>query len=365
MINALRAELLKMRSMPGVWVTFGLAFPLTVLVCPGRVRRRRAASPGTPSTSRQTLQQQRELLGAGYFGIEVLAPIIGVLCITSEYRHKTMTTSLVLRPVRTQVLAAKVVATALWSILLAVLTLVAVGRRGPALERRARRGHLPGDGPGRRGGPRPAGRRPSCSGSSASASARWSRTRSPAILLTIGGTLILESILIALARAIFHYDLNWLPNGAGAALAGDIARGFGGGGRGRDVPPSDLVAGRPGHAGLGPRAPHHRLLHDVPPRRHLSSVGASPPGPSPAAQPRSTTPGRAARPSSAARRRPGSGTPFTSVCVMPTGASAVRRSPSAGKSRTRRSGPGATVSGSKTHRSAAFPTSTVPRSASP
>jgi hypothetical protein len=37
-------------------------------------------------------------------------------------------------------------------------------------------------------------------------------------------------LLIALARAIFHYDLNWLPNAAGAALAGDIARGFGGGG---------------------------------------------------------------------------------------------------------------------------------------
>jgi ABC-2 type transport system permease protein len=51
-----------------------------------------------------------------------------------------------------------------------------------------------------------------------------------AILLTIGGTLILEGILIALAKAIFHYDLNWLPNGAGAALAGDIARGLGGGG---------------------------------------------------------------------------------------------------------------------------------------
>ena len=50
-----------------------------------------------------------------------------------------------------------------------------------------------------------------------------------AILLTIGGTLILEGILIALAKAIFHYDLNWLPNGAGAALAGDIARGLGGG----------------------------------------------------------------------------------------------------------------------------------------
>ena len=32
MINAFRAELLKMRSMPGVWVSFGLIFPLTVLL---------------------------------------------------------------------------------------------------------------------------------------------------------------------------------------------------------------------------------------------------------------------------------------------------------------------------------------------
>ena len=76
-----------------------------------------------------------------------------------------------------------------------------------------------------------------------------------AILLTIGGTLILEGILIALAKAIFHYDLNWLPNGAGAALAGDIARGFGGGNGGDEGDPTpDLVAGRPGAAGLGPRA---------------------------------------------------------------------------------------------------------------
>ena len=96
-----------------------------------------------------------------------------------------------------------------------------------------------------------------------------------AILLTIGGTLILEGILIALARGIFHYDLNWLPNAAGAALAGDIARGLGGGGGGgggRRPPSPHVVAGWPGHAGVGPGAPHHRLLHDVPPRRHLRST---------------------------------------------------------------------------------------------
>ena len=69
----------------------------------------------------QTLRQRRELLGAGYFGIEVLAPIIGVLCITSEYRHKTITTSLVLARSAPGSSLAKVVATALWSIFIALL----------------------------------------------------------------------------------------------------------------------------------------------------------------------------------------------------------------------------------------------------
>jgi hypothetical protein len=45
------------------------------------------------------------------------------------------------------------------------------------------------------------------------------------ILLTIGGTFILEPLLVALARGVFHYDLNWLPSAAAAALAGSLARG--------------------------------------------------------------------------------------------------------------------------------------------
>jgi len=48
-------------------------------------------------------------------------------------------------------------------------------------------------------------------------------------LLAIGGTFILEPLLVALARAIFHYDLNWLPSSAAQALAGSLSRGFGGG----------------------------------------------------------------------------------------------------------------------------------------
>ena len=43
------------------------------------------------------------------------------------------------------------------------------------------------------------------------------------ILITIGGMFILEPILIAVARGLFHYNLNWLPTRAAAALAGAIA----------------------------------------------------------------------------------------------------------------------------------------------
>ena len=227
MINALRAELLKMRTMPGVWVSFGLAFPLTVLI----VLAVLAAAGGFAGHTFyyvSTLSQRRQLLGAGYFSIEVLAPIIGVLCITSEYRQKTITTSLVLVPVRTRLLLAKVIAVALWSIFVALLGLVAVA--AVALPWNAALGGVTSQVTDQIGAVVP--------GLLASAVllglfglgfGTLVKNQVAAILLTIGGTLILESILIALAKAIFHYELNWLPNGAGAALAGDIARGFGGG----------------------------------------------------------------------------------------------------------------------------------------
>jgi ABC-2 type transport system permease protein len=229
-INALRAELIKMRSMPGVWVTFGLAFPLTVLISIA-VLAAAGGFPGHTFYFVQTLRRRRELLGAGYFGLEVLAPIMGVLCVTGEYRHKTITTTLVLTPVRPRVLGAKVIATALWAVLLVLLSLVAVAV--VALPWNAALGGVTSQVTDQAGAVVP--------GLVASAIllslfglgfGTLVKNQVAAILLTIGGTLILENILIALARAIFHYDLNWLPNGAGAALAGDIARGFGGGGRG-------------------------------------------------------------------------------------------------------------------------------------
>jgi ABC-type transport system involved in multi-copper enzyme maturation permease subunit len=59
------------------------------------------------------------------------------------------------------------------------------------------------------------------------------RNQVAGILITIGGTFILEPILVALDAGVFHQDLNWLPTRAASALAGTIAsNGIGAGGGG-------------------------------------------------------------------------------------------------------------------------------------
>jgi ABC-type transport system involved in multi-copper enzyme maturation permease subunit len=228
MINAVRAELLKMRSMPGIWVCFGLAFPLTVLTILA-VLAGAGGIPGHTFFYVHTLNQKRVLLGAGYLGISFLAPITGVICITSEYRQKTITNTLVYTPIRSRVLGAKVIVTAYWAVLMALLTLVvtfavavpwnsALGGSASSVIDQAG-AVVPG---------------------LVAASVLLSlfglgfgvlvKNQVAGILLTIGGTFILEGILIALARAIFHYNLNWMPSSAAASLAGAVARdGFGGG----------------------------------------------------------------------------------------------------------------------------------------
>ena len=207
MINAIRAELLKMRSMPGIWVCFGLAFPLTALLI-WAVFASAGGFPGHTYSFVETTNQKRVLLGAGYFGITFLAPVLGVVCITSEYRHKTITSTLVLIPRRSRVLLAKVAVTAYWCVLMAVTSQVLdqLGAVVPGLLAATILLGFFGLGFG-----------------------TLVKNQVAGILLTIGGTFILEPLLVLLARGIFHYDLNWLPSSAAEALAGALARGqFGG-----------------------------------------------------------------------------------------------------------------------------------------
>jgi ABC-type transport system involved in multi-copper enzyme maturation permease subunit len=225
-IRAIRAELLKMRSMPGVWVTWALALPLTVLGCLVVFAIAGNGDPGHALNFPQNLHQRRMLLGSGYGTMQVLAPILGVLAITGEYRHKTITTSLILVPVRSRVIAAKLIVVALWSLFLVLLSLATVAAVG--LPWNAALGGSTSQITDQIGAVLPGLVAATVLlGLFGLGFGTLVKNQVAGILITIGGTFILEQILVAVANGVFHYNLNWLPNGAGGALAGDIARGFG------------------------------------------------------------------------------------------------------------------------------------------
>jgi ABC-type transport system involved in multi-copper enzyme maturation permease subunit len=222
-INAVRSELLKMRSMPGIWVCFLLSFPLTALALIG-VFASAGGFPGHTFSYVYSLNQRRELLGSGYLGIQFLAPVLGVICITSEYRHKTITTTLVLTPQRSRVLGAKILVTAFWCVLIVLLTLVVVSAAG--LPWNAALGGVTSQVTSQYGAVVPGLLGATILlGLFGLGFGTLVKNQVAGILLTIGGTFILEGLLVVLARAIFHYNLNWLPSAAAAALAGSIARG--------------------------------------------------------------------------------------------------------------------------------------------
>jgi ABC-2 type transport system permease protein len=73
----------------------------------------------------------RRLVGAGFaVGGVWMSAIVGVLCVTGEYRHKIMTTSLLVEPRRWRLLAAKAIAALIWGLGLAVASLLLVGAMG-------------------------------------------------------------------------------------------------------------------------------------------------------------------------------------------------------------------------------------------
>jgi hypothetical protein len=234
MMRSLRSELVKMRTMPGMWVVLLLTIPLTALfIMVTFLMAGHNLFPNKTFAYAHNLSERRLLLGAGFRTVTLLAPILGVLCITTEYRNKTITGTLLLTPRRSTVLAAKVVTTTIWCAAMSALSFVVVFAVG-----------LPwNDGLG---------------GTASSVIDQAGavvpelfvatillglfglgfgtlvKNQIAGVLVTIGGTLILEGLIVLLALEVFHYDLNWLPDEATASFVGVLAKGagFGGGGQG-------------------------------------------------------------------------------------------------------------------------------------
>jgi ABC-type transport system involved in multi-copper enzyme maturation permease subunit len=131
-IALVRAEWLKLRTTAVPWVLGAIAIVITGLLIAvffashdvgGDNAANATFGPPTP-TIPHTVQQLRDLVGQGLVGY-LLALLLGVLIITTEFRHKTVTTTFLVTPQRPRMVVGKLLLAALAGIGLAVLALAA------------------------------------------------------------------------------------------------------------------------------------------------------------------------------------------------------------------------------------------------
>lgn len=225
MSRLLRAELFKVRTTPGPWVCVLVTLLLTAL---GIVLAFLVADHGTVRFGAPTTTGDlRSLMGAGFLAGTVMAPVLGVLVITTEYRHKVLTATLLVHPRRSQVLTAKVLTCLVWGVVLALVSLALVGALGVPLlvSQGGSVAHLLDQ-----AGPVV----PGLVGAYALLTVYGLgigvlvRNQIAGVILALGISLVLEPIVSALFSALLHWDLNWLPSRATQAVAGGLTGGRGG-----------------------------------------------------------------------------------------------------------------------------------------
>jgi hypothetical protein len=143
MIPAVRSEWTKIRTTAVPWVLTGIAIVINGLLIlvyfvnhdsgqgsnnGGGFNSGTFGVPNYPHTT----QQLRNLLGSGFMAY-LFALLLGVLVVTTEFRHKTVTTSFMVTPWRPRFVGAKLIMSALLGAVLAVILLVATFVGGGAV----------------------------------------------------------------------------------------------------------------------------------------------------------------------------------------------------------------------------------------
>ena len=131
MIALIRTEWLKLRTTAVPWVLTGIALIISALLIlaffvghgGGGGGNGNDGSFGIPNYP-HTTQQLRNLLGSGFEGY-LFALLLGVLMVTAEFRHKTVTTSFLVTPNRPRFVVAKLITAAILGAVLAVVMLAA------------------------------------------------------------------------------------------------------------------------------------------------------------------------------------------------------------------------------------------------
>jgi ABC-2 type transport system permease protein len=130
-IRLIRSEFFKLRTTPGPWVVLAATIVFTALGIIVVFLIRTGFEHHVHFVAPSTQLRLRRLIGAGFAGDGIwMAAVIGVLCVTGEYRHKVMTATLLVTPRRARLLSAKAVVSVIWGVLLAAASLAMVGAMG-------------------------------------------------------------------------------------------------------------------------------------------------------------------------------------------------------------------------------------------
>ena len=228
MIAVVRSEWLKLRTTLVPWVLGGIAILVTGLrILTIFLQQPDFAGPSAGYIVPHTTVQLRNLVGAGLSGY-LFALLLGVLCITTEYRHKTVTTAFLVTPRRWVFVGGKLNLAALAGIGLC-LVVVATTLIGGGITLVARGGSFSAL----------LGQVPAVLPGMLLAFALFGilgvgigsvlTNQIAAIAVSLGWFIIGETILVGLV----HSAYKWVPSGAATAVANVTASGAGGG-RGAD-----------------------------------------------------------------------------------------------------------------------------------
>jgi hypothetical protein len=220
MTAVIRSELLKIRTTAVPWVLAGVAVLINGLLILVIFLSKDYGGAGDDVP--HTTQQLRNLLGSGFTGY-ILALLLGVLMITIEFRHKTVTTSFLVTPRRQVFVLGKLITAAVMGALLGVLMLV-VALVGGGLTLSARGGSFSAL----------AHQIPAVAPGFILVFALFSilgvgigsilTNQVAAIIVSLGWFIILEGILTSLVHAAYK----WVPTGA-ADAASNLTRNQGNG----------------------------------------------------------------------------------------------------------------------------------------
>jgi hypothetical protein len=231
MIRLVRSEWLKLRTTSVPWLLAGLACLFTGLgvllsflssSTPGGRKAHGGAAWFTP----HTVDQLRNLVGAGLTFGDLFIMLLGVLCITTEFRHKTVTSAFLITPRRGRFVAAKLIIAAILGVILAVILLIITTVAG-SIVLSARHGspsdlvhQLPAVAPGMIGVFVLYALLGVGVGS-------WLTNQVAALIATLGWFLIGETLIGALLNAVHSGLSRWLPGDSAQALASHTGRQLG------------------------------------------------------------------------------------------------------------------------------------------